>query len=146
MTRAWSIALLLAAAACADLSFTTAVNRIEQPLANPSFRDDIAPLLAATCASSGACHAGPTPQQGLNLEPGSAWAALVNVAPQFPTGAAPYLVRPGFPDSSFFYRVLSPDVNVRLGFPSRMPLTSTPLPAPVVQTIANWIANGAPNN
>ncbi len=138
---------LLAAAAvgCSDLSFTTAVERIPVAIASPSFARDIAPLLDRTCASTAACHFGPNAREDLDLSLGLAYAEIVNVPPTNAFLAAPYRVRPGFPDSSFLYRVLSTDPVVRIGF-TRMPLTPDPLPQPVVETIRNWIANGAPNN
>jgi hypothetical protein len=137
--------LLATAAGCSDLSFTTAVNRIPVAIANPSFAQDIAPLLDRTCAASGACHFGPNAREGLDLSLGRAYAEIVNVTPTTSFLAAPYRVRPGFPDSSFLYRVLSMDPVVRIGY-TRMPLTPDPLPQPVVETIRNWIGNGAPNN
>ncbi len=137
--------LVTAVAGCTDLSFTTPVQRIPVAIANPSFSRDIAPLLDRTCASTGACHFGPNAQQDLDLSLGQAYAEVVNVTPTNLFLAAPYRVRPGFPDSSFLYRVLSTDPVVRIGF-TRMPLAPDSLPTPVVETIRNWIANGAPNN
>jgi hypothetical protein len=130
-------------AACSDLRMTTAVNTIEVAIADPSWRFDIAPVLNETCASSGACHGGANPANGMNLEAGQSYANVVNVAsvafPQF------MRVRPGQPDSSFLYLATSPVVAERQGY-FRMPLTEYPLPDPVRQTIRNWIADGAPDN
>lgn len=139
-----ALAVALAAVwSCSDLSLEPAALRITTPIANPSFRNDIAPVLAASCASTGACHAGPEPRQALNLEPHVAWSELVNVPSQF--APSMMLVRPGRPDSSFMFRMLSTDAAYRFNRP-RMPLTRYPLPAPVVETIRNWIANGAADN
>ncbi len=134
---------LLLLAACEDVTVEPAVDRITTPIAQPSFRSDIAPILDVTCASSGACHGGAAPARGLDLSAGAAYGDLVDVPSQY----APQLmrVRPGLPDSSFALLVLSDDPAVRLGY-YRMPLTRYPMPAPVVQTIRNWIANGAPDN
>lgn len=143
--RLFALAAAALVAGCTDLSFTPAIDRITTPIANPSFANDIAPVLAQTCASSGACHGGPTPQKGLSLLPESAYVNLVNVAGQYAPAQAPWLVRPLFADSSLFFRVLSTDPAVRLSY-YRMPLTSTPLPSPIVQTIQNWINLGAANN
>ena len=143
-----AVASLGAAAACSDLSIDPAIDRITTPIANPSFSGDIEPILKETCASSGACHSGPNTPSTMNLDPGQAYASIVNVATKVSGAAyapAPWRVRPGFPDSSLFYRVLSEDSLERLGY-YRMPLTRFPLPAPIRETIENWIANGAPNN
>ncbi len=143
-----AVASLVAVAACSDLSIDPAIDRITVPIANPSFSGDIEPVLKETCASSGACHSGPNVPSTMDLDPGQAWASIVNVLTKVSGAAyapAPYRVRPGFPDSSLFYRVLSEDAVYRLGY-YRMPQTRYPLPAPIIATIRNWIANGAPNN
>lgn len=131
------------AGACTDLTITRPVDAISTPIANPSFSGDIQPILTVTCASSYACHAGPTPQRGLSLEPGLSYANLVNV----PSASLPPLLRvePGKPDSSALILRLDSSSVARRGL-ARMPFTTDPLPDPVVQTIRNWIANGAPNN
>lgn len=144
MKRALLVAALaVTVAACEDLTVHTAVDRITTPIATPSFRTDIAPILAETCASSGACHGGSSPQLGMNLGLGLAYANLVNVPSQTIPGMM--RVRPGLPDSSFMFRVLSQDQGYRLGF-YRMPLTEVPMPQPVVETIRNWILQGADDN
>jgi hypothetical protein len=139
------VAGLVLVAACADLSFTPAIGRISTPIANPSFSRDLVPLIEATCASSGACHLGPNTPSGLDLRPSVAYQNIYNRPPEVPRLAAPVLIRPGFPDSSFLFRVLSTDASYRFGAP-RMPLTATPLPSPVIETIRNWILQDAPNN
>lgn len=139
------MALLAAAAgaACTDLAITRPVDAIRAPIANPSFAKDIQPILTATCASSSACHAGQTPQRGMSLEAGRSWANVVNV----PSSSLPPLLRvePGQPDSSALLLRLDSSSAARRGLP-RMPLTTYPLPDPVIQTIRNWIAGGAPDN
>lgn len=130
-------------AACSDLTVQPAVDRITTPIANPSFRADIAPILAETCASANACHSGPNAQKGQRLDPGFAYASLVNVASAFDSSLM--RVKPAAPDSSFFYLVMSEDPATRRGY-YRMPVTERAMPAAVQQTIRNWIVNGAPNN
>jgi hypothetical protein len=143
-------ALLLAGAvwlgACSGLESERAVDRIQTPLADPSWSADIAPVLRETCGSSGACHGGAAPQQQLLLEGADAAmrAGLVDVPSQYLSNII--LVRPGQPDSSFLLLVMSDDIAVRRGFRYRMPPTSLLMPAAVQQTIRNWIANGAPLN
>jgi hypothetical protein len=133
----------LATTGCADLTVRHPAEALSAPIADPSFSRDIQPILTETCASSDACHAGPTPQMGLSLEPGLSYARLVGVPS---VTMAPLLrVEPGQPDSSALALRLDTSAAVREGLP-RMPRTEYPLPAAVIQTIRNWIANGAPNN
>lgn len=143
----FAVCAAMVVAACEDVSVNPVINRIRTPIASPSFRDSIEPILSQTCASSTACHEGPSSIYGLDLTSGAAYASLFNVPAQ--AGAARTLsmkrVAPGDTANSFMFRVLSTDPAVRLGY-YRMPLTQYPLPAPVVQTISNWIKNGAPNN
>jgi hypothetical protein len=140
---ALALVAALLAAGCADLDFTTAVATIPAAIADPSWRFDIAPVIGESCATSGACHSGPTPAGGLNLEPTQSRANLVNVA----SFARPPLMRvlPGQPDASFFYLTTSTVAAERMNY-YRMPLTEYPLPAPVRETIRNWILDGAPDN
>jgi hypothetical protein len=144
MRRAALLAALLLAA-CSSLESERAVDRIQAPIAAPSWSGDIAPVLRETCGSSGACHGGATPQRDLRLEGTDAamYAQVVNVPSQI---FGSYMrVRPGQPDSSFLLLLLSESLSVRLGN-RRMPMTYLPLPQPVRITIRNWIQNGAPSN
>jgi len=134
------VALLLSA--CEMVSTDTAIERIPVAVAAPSFSRDIAPVLAETCASSGACHFGPGAQQGLELSVDSSYANLVNQL----SACCGLLVNPGDSANSFLVRVMDTSLAVRGGYPWRMPLTERPMPQPVVQTIKNWIAQGAPDN
>jgi hypothetical protein len=137
-----ALAVPLAVLACSDLAIEPAINRIPTAIADPSFAGDIEPVLAQTCASSNACHSGPSPQANLRLDPGFAYGQLVGV----PAASGGVLrVMPGFPDSSLFYLVLSEDPVTRRGY-TRMPMTSGPLPVAIRETIRNWILNGAPEN
>lgn len=141
--RVLVLAGLALMAACSDLTVQPAVDRITTAIANPSFRADIEPILVETCAAANACHSGPNAQKGLRLDPGFAYASLVNVASAFDPSLM--RVKPAVPDSSFFYLVMSEDPATRRGY-YRMPVTERPMPAEVQQTIRNWIANGATNN
>ncbi len=137
---------LIALAGCTDFTVTRASDRITTPIANPSFSTDIAPVLRQTCASASACHGLPTGQLGLVLEGSDSaiYAHLVNVRAVYDSTFM--RVRPGVPDSSWMFMVLSDSPSVRQNFPYRMPLTQLPLPTPVRLTIRNWIVNGAPAN
>lgn len=140
-----TVALLGAIAGCSDLSIDLVIDRITTPIPSPSFSRDIAPILAESCASSGACHGGSAPRNGLDLTEGRAYASLFNVNATVFKPPALYRVRPNFPDSSLFFGVLTDTSASRLAY-YRMPLTRFPLPTPAVETIRNWINNGAPNN
>lgn len=133
----------LFATGCEDVTVHRTVDRIPEAIATPSFRRDIAPILEATCASSGACHGGASPAKGLGLSSDRAYADLVNVPSAF--SASMMRVRPGQPDSSFAFRVLADSAGYRLGY-YRMPLTQYPVSAPIVETIRNWIIQGAREN
>lgn len=135
-------ALAAGLAGCELVTVEPAARRIRAPIAVPSWRTDIAPILNETCASSGACHGGPTPQLGLDLSAAASYASVTSHV----SGCCGPLVIPGDPANSFLVRVMSTNPADRPGFPYRMPLTGSPMPAPVVETIRNWIAQGAADN
>jgi len=114
-----------------------------QPIADPSFAADIQPVLTQSCATSGVCHVGPTSQLGLDLSSGQAYGNLVNVAATLNPGLN--RVVPVLPDSSFLIFMMESDATKRSGG-RRMPLGAAPLPDAVIQTMKNWIANGAADN
>jgi hypothetical protein len=95
-------------------------------------------VFTPSCAVSG-CHAGPTPQQGMNLASGQAYAAIVNV----PSMEVPSLLRikPGDPDNSYLVQKIEGTAAVG----SRMPLGGPALPADRIQAIRQWISEGAPD-
>lgn len=133
-------------AACVDLDIQplpTVAPPGQHPIANPAFASDLQPILTQSCATSGACHLGPSSQQGLDLESGQSYADLVN----FAASEQPALmrVRPGLPDSSFLIHKLEPDPDNTVPG-ARMPSGASPLPTEVIQSFRNWIANGALNN
>jgi hypothetical protein len=95
-------------------------------------------IFTPSCALSG-CHAGPSPQQGMNLSAGQAYAALVNV----PSTEQPSLlrVRPGNPDQSYLVQKIMGTAAVG----ARMPLGGAPLSDSQIQAVRDWIAAGALN-
>lgn len=109
---------------------------------NPSFATDIQPIFTKRCAQGG-CHTVGEAQFGLVLAPGYAYASLVN----HPSALSPTYVRvlPGDHESSWLYRMIDDEDSLRPGVP-RMPLAATPLTPNQIQTIVNWIDEGAPNN
>ncbi len=111
----------------------------EQPIANPSFSQDIqAAIFNGSCSLSG-CH-NATASAGLNLTQGNAYNNLVNVnSTQDPTKTR---VLPS--DANNSYLVIKIEGRQTIG--GRMPLNRTPLSGTKIQNIKNWINNGANNN
>ena len=137
-----SSALLVAALACANIAEPRAVLVPDTLVALPSFARDIEPIFEARCATV-SCHNRATHQLGLTLTPDTAYGELVNVPSLFYPGVM--LVRPSMPDSSWLVNIISEDSLRRFGHP-RMPLGRDPLTDRQIQTIINWIAQGALRN
>lgn len=97
-------------------------------------------IFSPSCAVSG-CHAGPNPQQGMNLSAGQAHGNLVDVR----SNERPELFRvaPGEPDSSYLVHKIEGRSSI-VG--ERMPLGSESLSQEEVDAIRTWIENGAPEN
>lgn len=104
-----------------------------------SFSADVQPIFDASC-SANACHDGVNPAEGLDLRASSAHASLVGV-PASQCGER-LRVTPGDPEASYLIDKLR---GVDLCSGSRMP-KGAPLPAAQVQVIADWVAQGAPDN
>ena len=104
---------------------------IKTAIANPSFHKDIQPLLTQNCAP---CHInGAT--GGLSLKSYDSLMAGGAVGP---------VVTPGDPDHSHLVLMVKGQDPQFQGL--RMPLGGNPLSDAEIQTIANWIKNGAKNN
>jgi len=97
-------------------------------------------ILSTNCALSG-CHAGPNPQQGMNLSAGETHDNVVNV----PSNERPELdrVEPGNPDRSYLIHKIEGRSSI-VG--QRMPLGREPLSQEEINVLREWIANGAPEN
>ena len=97
-------------------------------------------IFTTSCAVSG-CHAGPRPQQLMDLSAGQAFANLVGV----PSRERPTLDRvvPGVPDASYLVWKIEgrPEITG-----ARMPLGRPPLSAAQIALIRQWIAEGALDN
>lgn len=96
-------------------------------------------IFTPTCAVSG-CHAGATPQAGMNLSEGNAHAALVNV--DSVNEPARKRVLPGDPGASLLVQAVE---GTSTSVP-QMPFGRTPLPAADIQAIRDWIQAGANND
>jgi len=97
-------------------------------------------VFSTSCALSG-CHAGPNPQQGMNLSAGQAHENLVNVR----SNERPSLFRvnPGAPDDSYLVHKIEGRSSI-VG--ERMPLGGERLSQEKIDAIRTWIENGAPEN
>ena len=104
-----------------------------------SLANDVQPIFTENCAFSG-CHAGASPQQGMNLSAGQTFSNTVNVASR----EVPSLdrIEPGDPDNSYLIQKIRGTAAVG----GRMPLNRTPLSDAEIQTIVTWAREGANNN
>jgi mono/diheme cytochrome c family protein len=125
-TRANRATILLA---LASLAFQSAFCNLPSAIAAdpPSFRNDIAPLLAKNCL---ACHGAQKSSGGWRAD---TFAKLMKAGPAGPS------VTPGKPEESTLFTLL-----VTADAQARMPKKSDPLPAADVEVIKRWIAAGAP--
>lgn len=102
--------------------------------AQVDFDGQIQPIFSNNCAFSG-CHAGASPQQGMNLSAGQAFNNIVNV----PSSERPELLRvdPGDPDMSYLFMKITGAPGI-VG--SRMPLGRPPLSNADIALIEQWIS------
>jgi hypothetical protein len=108
-----------------------------------SFAGDIQPIFTDRCATSG-CHAGTTPQSGMSLEAGEAYANIVNVNATGTTCAGQKRVDPGSSASSVLYNLVN---GTSCG--GRMPFSfggTDSLTSDQQDAIRDWIDQGAENN
>jgi len=135
---------LMLAASCADFTSNEDSNAglPDVLIAHPSLATDLQPIFTARCAIGG-CHTPAENRIGLILADGYTYNSIVNVPSVH--GAPLLRVKPGDHLNSFFWRVVQSDSTLHPGLP-RMPLASQPLTPNMIQNIANWIDDGAPNN
>jgi hypothetical protein len=139
MTR--HLLLLVVVLGCADFSGSADPTHglPDVVVAAPSFSRDVAPIFERRCALGG-CHSVVSRQALLVLTPDSAHRAIVNQPSRVRPGRV--IVRPGDALTSWLMSLIGDDPT-RRDFISRMPLASTPLTPNQIQTIANWINQGA---
>ncbi len=112
------------------------------PPGDPTFAAAVQPILTRSCAFSG-CHAGATPQEGMDLSVGRAYGSLVGVA----STQVPRLFRiaAGNPDSSYVVLKLEGAAGSVGGVGTRMPLGGE-LTSAELATIRAWVSAGAADN
>lgn len=139
-------AILVAAslAACADFTSNENANGNlpDILIAHPSLATNLQPVFTQRCALGG-CHTPAENRIGLILASGYTYASTVNVASVH--GVPLVRILPGNHVNSFLWRAIQPDSTLHPGLP-RMPLASQPLTPNMIQNIANWIDDGAPDN
>jgi len=135
---------LTAAIGCANFDSATdpTFGLSDELIAAPSFSADIQPILDRRC-SIGGCHSLATAQAGLTLTASASYESLVGV----PSSLRPQFARvaPFDAPNSWLIRMIGSDPAARFGH-QRMPLASMPLTPNQVQTIVNWIEQGALRN
>ncbi len=134
-------ALALVGMACADGTPDPA-GPDGGPPASVTFAGAVQPIFTRNCAFAG-CHAGATPQMGMDLSSGAAYANIVGVASvQVPSMDR---VVPEQPDSSYLVLKLEGTAGTVGGVGTRMPLGGQ-LTTAQIDTIRVWIAGGALEN
>ncbi len=116
-----------------------ALMSIRPAMAAPSFKDNVQPIFDANCVS---CHQAGAAPQGLVLESGKSYTAIV-ARPS--TESRQMLVDPGAPNSSYVLAKVTGSQVTSGGKGERMPLGST-LPVEDIETIRAWITAGAKND
>jgi len=101
----------------------------------PSLRADVAPVAFQRCAGEN-CHGYAAPQ--------AAYDQLVNAPAALDRCGARLLVDPGNVGGSYLINKLTG--NGMCPSTQRMPAIGDPLTAAQIQTVADWICSGAPNN
>lgn len=95
--------------------------------------NEVQSIFAASCARAG-CHAGPSPQKGMNLSPDQFRASIV----EQPSKEKPELLRvdPGAPDSSYLVHKIEGHSTIE---GAQMPLAGDKLSEKEISTIRQWI-------
>lgn len=107
-----------------------------------SFASAVQPILSASCALNG-CHGGTAAKENLNLTTGRSYGNLVNV-PATECSDGRKRVTPGDTSNSYLLQKLLD--TALCGNGTQMPKSGQSIPASQVQTVADWICEGAPDN
>jgi len=106
-----------------------------------SFQSDLQPIFTSSCTNAG-CHSGMKPKEGMSLESGKAYDALVGVTAS-QCGGQLKRVKAGDVGQSYLMDKLL-GVNVCTG--TQMPKPGASLAAPDLAKISDWICQGAKRN
>lgn len=106
------------------------------PAFGANFSEIQSNVFTPTCATSG-CHVGAGAPQGLRLDEVNSYALLVGVA----SSEVPSVLRVAANDPANSYLVQKLEGTASVG--SQMPLNGTPLAQSVIDTIRQWISDGA---
>ena len=139
MTKKKIIWLVIIAAATYSLSSCGSSLEVPKGVFNdPSFYFNIQPIFTQNCVSNG-CH-NSAARGGLVLLQGPAYVNLVNI----PSTQEPNRMRALPGDAANSYMIIKIEGNQTTG--TRMPLGREPLDEVLIQTLINWIRQGAKNN
>ena len=134
---ATGLILLISVSACGGGSGGGTTNNPPPPTTfNPVFSEVQANVFTPNCATSG-CHAGAGAPLGLRLDDANSFGLLVDVD----SGQVSSIKRvaPGDPNNSYLVQKLEGTATVG----QRMPLNGTPLSQTSINTIRQWITDGA---
>ena len=107
---------------------------------NPTLSQIQTRIFDTNCALSG-CHAGGTPQLGLDLSAGSSFSNIVNVASVEQSSLM--RIAPGDPENSYLLQKIRGDMGIS---GARMPLGRSALSDEDIELVRQWIADGAMDN
>jgi mono/diheme cytochrome c family protein len=121
------------------MALATSPNKAAGDVERVSFKKQIQPIFDTNCV---ACHQSGGAQQGLNLEEGASYGALVLKRSQESDSV---LVQPASPDASYLLHKLKGTQATAHGSGAQMPLGGA-LAVDEIAAISAWIAEGAMNN
>ena len=111
-------------------------------VSTPSLASHVQPILSTSCALSG-CHAGASPQEGMNLSSGLMHSNTVNI----PSNKSSLdRIEPGQPDQSYLVHKIQGTQGTVGGSGVRMPFGGAPLSQANIDIIRAWVADGAQDN
>jgi uncharacterized protein YjdB len=119
---------------------TSAPVTLQVQAAGPDFATEVQPIFTRSCAVGG-CHAGPFPAEGMSLEAGKAYAAIVN-RPSI-SGVPIDLVEPGQPQNSMLYHKIALCDATCISGERMPPPPRQHLSGAEIGVIQEWIAAGA---
>ena len=113
--------------------------RVQAAVSAPRFDQVQVQIFTPSCALSG-CHAGASPQEGMDLSDGQAYLNIVNVA----SNQVPSLdrIEPNQPNMSYLIQ----KVEGTAAEGAQMPFGGAALSNELMQVLRDWVDDGAQNN